>query len=194
MADVRHGLHWPKAGTAVEPPPRERRRPSLLLAAIVACVVALLLVSTLSVIYAVRVEQRLITLEEYVQGRGEYRDREAARMEAENTERTRRAACDLLDTFPEGLPALERARNKYDCGPGIPLSLLAPEERARLEPEPPVSPSGEALPPTSSQGAQPTPPGPKAEPSTPAPASTPEPLPDVGVTVPVCEALNVCID
>lgn len=64
----------------------------------------------------------------------------AARMEAENTERTRRAACDLLDTFPADLPSLERARQKYECGDGIPRSQLSPEEQQRL-PQMPASPT-----------------------------------------------------
>lgn len=63
---------------------------------------------------------------EYIEGRGEYRDREAARMESETVENDRRLACDLLDTLPEGLRTLDRARAKYECGPGIPADQLEP--------------------------------------------------------------------
>jgi hypothetical protein len=68
---------------------------------------------------------------QYVQGRGEFRDREAARMESETTEKIRKAMCDLLDTLPEG-GLLERPRDKYDCGPGIPIDELSPEERQQV--------------------------------------------------------------
>lgn len=53
--------------------------------------------------------------QQFIQGRGEYRDAEAVRLE----ERIRRSTCDLLDQFPEG-GLLERPRNKYGCGPGMP--------------------------------------------------------------------------
>lgn len=69
--------------------------------------------------------------QQYIQGRGEYRDREAARMEAENEERLRRGICDLLDQLPEG-GLLERPRTKYGCGPGIPFDSLTPEEQRRI--------------------------------------------------------------
>ncbi len=83
--------------------------------------------------------------QQYIEGRGEYRDREQARAEAENVERTRAAMCDLLDTFPEGVPSLQRARDKYQCGPGIPIGLLTPEERARLGPRSTPSPESAAI-------------------------------------------------
>lgn len=66
--------------------------------------------------------------QQYVEGRGEYRDREAARLE----EQIRRSVCDLLDQLPEG-GLLERPRTKYGCGPGIPIDQLTPEEQARLQ-------------------------------------------------------------
>jgi len=85
---------------------------------------------------------------QYVQGRGEYRDREAVRMEQETEESIRRAMCDLLDQLPEG-GLLDRPRVKYGCGPGIPVSDLTPEEQAQLANRAPqvVAPERTGLPP-----------------------------------------------
>lgn len=68
---------------------------------------------------------------QYMQGRGEYRDQEAARMEAEWQERFRQGQCDLLDKFPEG-GWLDGPRADYGCGPGIPIERLSPEQQAEL--------------------------------------------------------------
>lgn len=121
--------------------------------------------------------------QQYIEGRGEYRDRESARIAAESTERIRRATCDLLDTFPAGLPSLERARAKYGCGPGLPLSLLTPEEQARIAPQSAPAP---VVPPTVGGGVDPDPPPVKAErPPAPEPvAPEPEPAP-TDLTAPV---------
>ena len=205
MAELRHGLFWPKAGTAPEPLP-DRRRPSPLLVALVGLVIALLVVSVLSVIYAIRVEQRLIALEDYVAGRGEFRDREAVELEERLRESFRRGICDTLDQLPEGGP-LDRPRTKYECGPGVPLALLTPEERARLSPEeraPLVAPGPPVpeLPPPLSGGAVRT--KPREEPPAPArpvsplpggaqPSEPPGPLVDPGPVIdPLCDALPVC--
>lgn len=74
---------------------------------------------------------------EYVMGRGEYRDLEATRQD----DQFRQGICDVLDGLPESR-VLEGTRNKYGCGPGIPVDQLPPEvanELAfRAPPEPPA--------------------------------------------------------
>lgn len=60
---------------------------------------------------AVEVEQRLAALEEYVQGRGEFRDAEAERL----GERIDRVVCDILGEFPAGDARADRLRVRYDC-------------------------------------------------------------------------------
>ena len=166
-----------RAPTVVVPERRSRLRrlDRLLLVAVVALLLA---VATLT--FFVYQQQQ------YVEGRGEYRDRESARLKAELTEAIRQGQCDLLDTFPEGLPSLERAREKYDCGPGIPLSLLTPEEQARIQP-PAASPDrpdplDEAdrsrerqpvAPPAPADGASPGGPAPTQEPAPPRPEPAP---------------------
>jgi len=72
-----------------------------------------------------------IQQQQYIEGRGEFRDREADRMEAEAQERLRIGICDLLDQLPEG-GLLDRPRAKYGCGPGIPLEELTPGEQAEV--------------------------------------------------------------
>lgn len=69
--------------------------------------------------------------QQYIEGRGEYRDREAERMEEQWQERFRRGQCDMLDNLPEGA-VLDRLRDRYDCGPGLPRAELSPEERQEL--------------------------------------------------------------
>ena len=51
---------------------------------------------------------------QYVEGRGEQRDRENDAQDV----RIKRAICDLLDQLPEGR-LLDRPRAKYGCGPGL---------------------------------------------------------------------------
>lgn len=70
----------------------------------------------------------VVDFQAYVSGRGEYRDREAARQE----ERMRRGLCDLLDTLPVS-PLLDEARRKYGCGPGVPRDELPPEVQQQLQ-------------------------------------------------------------
>lgn len=130
--------------------------------------------------------------------KGEQRDEENARMR----EQLRQGQCDLLDTFPEGVPALERARGKYHCGPGIPIEDLTPDEQARLQGDAPattVQPPA-VQPPTPDLGspAVPNPPRPPA--NTPGPASPQPPAPEPEptgpldpITEPVCEATGICV-
>lgn len=70
---------------------------------------------------------------QYVQGRGEYRDRETARLE----EQIRTSICDLLDQLPEG-GLLDRPREKYGCGPGIPFEDLPEDIQQRYGGQPPA--------------------------------------------------------
>lgn len=99
--------------------------------------------------------------QQFIDGKGAQRDRENVRLREE----IRQAQCDLLDTFPEGVPSLERAREKYECGPGLPMSLLTPDEQAHYKPtvRPEVAPGPPAAlgdPATSNaQGLSPAQPG-----------------------------------
>lgn len=74
--------------------------------------------------------------QQYVQGRGEFRDRENER----TNQRINDAICDLLDQLPEG-GLLERPRTKYGCGAGIPLSELPEDVRRRYQGEEPPAPA-----------------------------------------------------
>jgi hypothetical protein len=121
--------------------------------------------------------------------------------------------CDLLDQLPEG-GLLDRPRQKYGCGPGIPFEELAPEEQeqimgrapAAIRPPAPVAPSPTtpAPAPDPMGGAVQVPPAEAARPGAPEPAPTPTPtappttppppLVDLEpVTDPICDALGVCL-
>lgn len=73
--------------------------------------------------------------QQYIEGRGEYRDQENARMQEEWQERYRSGQCEMLDEFPAEVPSLDRLRAKYGCGPGMPMNLLPPEEQAQYAPK-----------------------------------------------------------
>jgi hypothetical protein len=62
----------------------------------------------------------------YIEGRGHVRDAENER----TNQRINDAICDLLDQLPEG-GLLDRPRERYGCGPGIPLSELPEDVRRR---------------------------------------------------------------
>jgi hypothetical protein len=85
----------------------------------------------------------------YILGRGAFRDEQTQML----NERINAAVCDLLDQLPEG-GLLERPRERYHCGPGIPLEELPPDQADRLreqrgENPPTVTPSQTpAAPPT----------------------------------------------
>lgn len=75
--------------------------------------------------------------------RGNARDEQNARMR----ESFREGICATFDSFPEDLPSLKRPREIWNCGPGIPLDQLPPEEAEQLRqnrapgPEPvPIAP------------------------------------------------------
>lgn len=110
--------------------------------------------------------------QQYIQGKGEQRDRENAELQ----EQIRQSICDLLDQLPEG-GLLERPRIKYDCGPGIPLEQLTPQEQAQVRARPTVPPP----PPPMGSPAVPNPPRPSTGPvpprTGPGPMSAPTPTP-----------------
>lgn len=188
-------------------PYHSHRQPRLLWVIVFVCIIVLGMICGLLMAYSVRVDGRLAALEEYVEGRGEARDREAARAEAESKERNRQLACDMADKFPEG-GGLDRLREAYGCGPGIPISELPPEEqkdiaerrRSDVAPAPApalpeeLSPFGTPIIPDTSgraprsENTQPSQPSPEAEPS-------PEPAPpsDRGkITDLVCGVVAAC--
>ena len=79
----------------------------------------------LSYVQAQRTGDRLAVLEEFVEGRGEQRDRENDAQDV----RIKRAICDLLDQLPEGR-LLDRPRAKYGCGPGLRPDEIPPAAEA----------------------------------------------------------------
>ena len=169
-----------------------------ILKALVGAVVALLLATGVLTYYVLQQQQ-------YIQGRGEIRDRENER----TNQRINDAICDLLDQLPEG-PLLDRPRDKYGCGPGIPLEDLPEDIRRRLE-EPPVAPTEPASTPATTPTTEP-PMGAPAVPNPPRPTSNgtppsttpPKPTPTAPpsdpegvlgpVTDAVCDLLDVCLD
>jgi hypothetical protein len=175
-------------GHTHELPKALRSRYRLLMAAVVALVIAVGLLS-------VFVYQQ----QQYIEGKGEQRDRENARLE----ETQRDGFCDLLDTLPADVPSLERARERFRCGPGIPFDSLPPDEQAGLRDRghaPSVAPSPRAA---EEPWVGPVPRRPDAapdrqrerQPITPEPSPAPPPLVDLGeITQPVCELVGICIN
>lgn len=86
----------------------------------------------------------------YIEGRGHVRDAENER----TNQRINDALCDLLDQLPEG-GLLDRPRDRYGCGPGIPLSELPEDVRQRYTGQPPAAPTTT---PTPTPAATPPPP------------------------------------
>ncbi len=82
--------------------------------------VLLLVISALLALYVYRDH-------EYVMGRGQYRDAEVAQQE----QRFREGMCDILDALPAG-PVFDPLRAKYDCGPGLPVDALPPEQEQQM--------------------------------------------------------------
>jgi hypothetical protein len=105
----------------------------------------------------------------YVLDRGQARDEELRRID----ERINRSVCDLLDQLPEG-GLLDRPRQKYGCGPGIPLESYPPDVQQRLRQQ---GGWGHEAPPAGAQApAQPDPGSPSTDGATSRPA-TAEPPP-----------------
>lgn len=93
--------------------------PAWLLIVVSICVVGLLASVVLVSVQSYQTNKRLSALEEYVQGRGEFRDEEVERQD----EQFRVGICDVLSSLPED-QLLDTLRFKYHCGPGIPLRDL----------------------------------------------------------------------
>lgn len=148
--------------------------------------------------------------QEYIEGKGEQRDRERNALEKLMRELDREAACELLDQLPADNPFLERSRRKYGCGPGIPAENLTPEEQAQLngraqpripeptkEPTRPVPPTGSSAVPAPTG----TPPASVPGPASPQPGQAPEPQPEPaspildlgGATGQICDTLRICL-
>lgn len=170
------------------PPAHTHRLPPLVRYAIVGLTGAMFCLLVAVSLLSVYVYQQ----QQYVQGKGEQRDRENARLE----EQQRQGICDLLDQLPEG-GLLERPRTKYGCGPGIPLDELTPQEQEQVAGRnpaavaPPVAPSPQPSTPPLGSGAVLDPPRPSENP----PPQRPEPSPlvDLGpVADQVCDGLGVC--
>jgi hypothetical protein len=106
---------------------------------------------------------------DYVHGKGQQRDQENARL----NQRINDAICDLLDQLPEG-PLLDRPREKYGCGPGIPFDQLPPDIQQQLTPAP--APAATTAPAPTATPDEPSPDAPTSAARPPAP-DTPEPLP-----------------
>jgi hypothetical protein len=143
---------------------------------------------------------------EYVVGRGQYRDDEAARIQQQTTEQIRSAMCDLLDGLPAG-PLLDPKRAQYSCGPGVPRDQLPPETQEQLQqlssglnvPAVPMLRPRESPRVTSEPAARsstaPSSSAPSQEPTapaTPAPTTSAPPLVDTNpITEPVCNLLGL---
>ena len=151
------------------------QRVKLLTRAVVIFGVCLLMIGTLLV---------LIILE---------RSDKAANERGDLKREIRNSWCTALDTFPEGGASLDRLRDRYHCGPGMPLASLTPEEQeelARIRPPAfrltqPQRP--EDLPPREGPGPQDFP-GPTELPQ-PGPDATDPPLDPPGQS---CDAGTVC--
>jgi hypothetical protein len=113
-----------------------------ILKAMVGAVVVLAVMVGLLTYYVLQQQQ-------YIQGRGVQRDIENER----TNERINDAICDLLDQLPEG-GLLERPREKYGCGAGIPLDELPADIRDRYQGRRP-SPTPTPAAPTSAAAAPP---------------------------------------
>lgn len=142
------------------------------------------------------------TQQEYIEGKGEQRDRENVELER----RIDDAICDLLSLAPADSAQADYYREQLGCThPGIPTDQLPPEIRQRFEPTPAPNPPAAATqePPAMGSGAVPNPQRPTPD-YTPVPPGTtptterpPEPEPDPVVDVSpltdvVCDLIGVC--
>ena len=155
-----------------DPPAHTHRLPPLVRVSIVglgAAVFLLLIAVGFLTVYVYQQQQ-------YIEGRGQFRDRENDR----TNQRINDAICDLLDQLPEG-GLLERPRHKYGCGPGIPLDQLTPSEQAqvqgRVAPVAPQNPPGVESIPGLPGGASPQPQRPQPYFPTPGVAEPPASVP-----------------
>lgn len=156
--------------------------------------------TVINIINLLLVGGMVVFLALFIQNRGVDRDRQ----NADTNQRINDAICDLLDQLPEG-GLLDRPRAKYQCGPGIPLDLLSPEEQAqigsRTTPTVPAPTSAVPLAPVPPTGSAASPAAPDLVPNKPGtppdePTSepSPDPLVDLGpITEPICARLGVCL-
>jgi len=90
-----------------EAPAHVHRLPGSVRAALAGLAVVSLLLLVAVSLMAISVYQA----DQYVQGRGEYRDAEAQRME----QYIGQVVCDILAEFPAGDARADRLRGRYDC-------------------------------------------------------------------------------
>lgn len=96
------------------PPVHSHRQPKVPWVITWVSIASLVVAIGLLTVYVVR-------FNDYVQGRGAARDAENIRLKQD----IRDGLCDLLDQLPAS-PVLQAPRDKYGCGPGIPLDQLPP--------------------------------------------------------------------
>jgi hypothetical protein len=117
----------------------------------------------------------------YIVGRGEYRQQQIERTRQE----IRDSWCQALDGFPQDSVFLNPLREKYHCGPGIPLDQLPPEIQNQLRPTPapstatmvPAQPSVEPSVPSAPLGEAPAPESPEPPAGATGTMGRPEPPP-----------------
>lgn len=191
---MKHRLRRPQTSTSSG---HAHDIPGWLLAATGLCIAGLLAGVAIVGWLAVATNNRLDTVEQYIQGKGEQRDRENTALQ----EQIRRSLCDLLDQLPQG-GLLDLPRAKYGCGPGLPLDQLPPDVQGQVR-------SGRAQPPAATaQAAAPTPAA-QPSPAPPRPTTTggaeptgttePTPAPPAPPTTGpldrlLCDALGVCLE
>ncbi len=90
--------------------------------------ILLLFLSTgLTFMHALSVQDRLAALETDYQALKIQRNQQLSDLD----QKINRAQCDLLDTLPI-TALLDAAREKYGCGPGLPIDQLSPEAQQEL--------------------------------------------------------------
>jgi hypothetical protein len=116
---IRHTPNPPPSGPLVfverrrhPVPDHEHKLPRSLQVLVILCFVGLLASIVLVSVQARETNQRLDRLEQYVAGRGEFRDAEVERQD----EAFRRGICDVLAQLT-GNERLDELRAKYDCRP-----------------------------------------------------------------------------
>lgn len=111
-----------------EPAEHSHRLPRWVRSTIIALLVCMVLLTVALAFLTVYVYQA----NEYVKGRGKFRDAEAERAQQQTTEQVRQSVCDVLDHLPAG-GLLDPTREEYRCGPGVPVDELPPEARDQLQ-------------------------------------------------------------
>jgi hypothetical protein len=122
---------------------------------LICCLIVMMIVELMIIVIIWLLVQRQQTL-------SHYRNQETARTRQE----MRDGFCDLLDQFPQSA-LLDAPRQKYHCGPGIPVSQLPPAIRQQWPQGGQVATPSPTTAPTESPAA----PSQAPSPSTPAPAA-----------------------